>query len=152
MSINNVNAVAATPRTADFSAAYNPTQLNSLVANLVYSPPAQLPRVLSQNPAAGLIVPQGTTIHVTLTQVQYVPIDVFNAVPATLTGKTVGQILPALTPAVQSALARGVPATSLSDAERQAIRTALQPVAGTVTDAQVDQAMVDTLRNAALFL
>jgi len=116
------------------------------------APPVQLPRVLSQTVAAGLIVPQGTKVDVVVAPSQDIPVEIFAGVPDSLKGKTIKPVLPALTTAVRSVLAKDVPVTSLTEADKAVIVTGLSTISVTVTTAQVDQALVNTLRSVALFL
>jgi hypothetical protein len=156
MSLNNANLSASVVHTADFSqnVAWAAPQLSPTViqSSFELAPLVQLPRVLSQTVAAGLIVPQGTTVDVVVAPSQDIPIEIFAGVPDSLKGKMVKTVFPALTQAVQTVLAKDVPVSSLTEADKTAIVTALSTIGVTVTTAQVDQALVDTLRNTALFL
>jgi hypothetical protein len=149
MSINNLGFDAS-----NISFGLSPDWLNLTINpnDFEIAPPVQLPRVLSQTVAAGLIVPQGTMVDVVVAPSQDIPVDVFAGVPASLKGKTVKQVLPALTAAVQGVLAKDVPVASLTDADKTTLVTGLSAIGVTFTTAQVDQALVNTLRSAALFL
>ncbi|HTG33688.1 MAG TPA: hypothetical protein VLB76_12240 [Thermoanaerobaculia bacterium] len=136
--VSSARPPAVDPRT--FSSAFEPV------------PVAQAPRVVSQSVAAGLIVPQGTTVNLVVAPSSVIPVDIFSSVPDFLQGVTVDQVLLSATdPSVKNILVKGTPLTAV---EKDAVKAQVKKIKPDLSDAQFDAQLdqtLTTLRNATLF-